>query len=66
MVFYYQKSKFWYSLAMTNCSILKTLLLNSMGFHWNLMECYHLLMFVSNASALTKSLIKAYLAHFFA
>lgn len=31
------------SLAMTNCSILKPVLLNLMEFHWNLMECYHLL-----------------------
>lgn len=43
MVDYYQKSKSWYSLAMTNCSILKPLLKNLMEFFWNLMECFDLL-----------------------
>lgn len=47
MVDYYQKGKSSYSLAMTNCSVLKPLLLNLMEFLWNLMECFDLLTSIS-------------------
>lgn len=47
MVDYHQKSKSWYSLAMTNYLILKPLLSNLMEFSWNLMECFELLTSIS-------------------